>query len=348
MNRDEPNRKVEELLAAAPLEPAEVERAWGRFRARREADPLAGLGERGARRLAGWLALGAGIALVGSLGFSPSVRAATASVLALFRVEHIAVLPLDTAASPLADPTVSRMISELTRDEVKVTLNEHGQAAADAAQASQLAGFAVRYAPNWGAGGAAPSFRVQGAKTLQVTVDRERTQAVLSAAGIAGQLPASLDGAMVTVHVPRAVAVLYGECGKWAGPDAGPATAPPMSGNCTVLGEGPSPEVTTPPGLDIRQLAALDLQLLGLSPEQANEYLQTIDWTSTLVVPFPRGQAQPRQVGVDGADGVLLSRSRADGAGQYVLLWNRQGMLYFIAGRGDGSQGLQLADELTH
>lgn len=346
MNREERNSKADELLAAvAPEETPDVERAWERFQARRESDPLASLNGDGARRWSGWLALGVGAALLGSLGFSSSVRSATAGVLALFRVDHVAALPFDEAASPLADPTVNRMIKELQRDELKVTLNESNQNAADATQASQLAGFSVRYAPYWGAAGA-PGFRVQGAKAFQITVDRDRTQAVLAAAGIADQLPLSLDGAVVTVHLPRAVAVLYGDCSRWES-SLGALPSPPVGGGCTVLGEGPSPEVTTPPGLDMRQIAMVDLQLLGLSPAQADEYLQTIDWTSTLVVPIPEELAQqPRQVSVDGAEGLLLTRGR-EGLGQYVLLWSRQGMLYFIAGPGDGSQGLQLAGELT-
>ncbi|HUX67638.1 MAG TPA: hypothetical protein VMV31_09125 [Terriglobales bacterium] len=350
MNRepqDDPN--VAELMASLAPPPAsepDRARAWERFRRRRLATPLPPPAPW--RRRPAWVAAGAAAALVGALGFSPRARSATARMLSLFRVNQVAALPFDAAGAPAADRSVRRMIAQLMRDEVTVTRNEPNLSAANIAQASQLAGFAVRYAP-YADASAAPAFRVQGGKDFQLTLDRARAQAILDAAGLGAQpLPPSLEGATIAVHLPRTVAVMYGPCAQWAAHSRGGFDAPPPTAGCTVLGEGPSPEVSLPPGLDMQQLAVLGLQLLGMTPEQAQQYCQTIDWTSTLVVPFPRGQAQSRPVAVDGVQGILLTRARPGQVPHYVLLWSRQGMLYSIVGAGDGSQGLSLAGELTN
>lgn len=319
--------------------------AWSRFEARRRNAPAAG---RVWPLRPSWLVFGTAAGLVLALGFSPRLRTATAQVLSLFRVSQVAALPFTPLPNaPFADRTTAGMISQMLSDSATVTLNEAPQSASSAAQASALAGFSLRYAPNWGS--AAPSFRVQGGKDFHLVLDRDRAQSILTNAGISDvELAPSLDGATVSVHLPRAVAVMYGDCAAWASATAGghPLPNAPTGANCTVLGEGPSPVVALPPGLDMQQVAVVGLQLLGMSPQEAQQYTQTIDWTSTLVVPFPRGQADSRQVSVDGVEGILLTRSRGADGLHYVLLWSRQGMLYSVAGAGDGTQGLALASEL--
>jgi len=346
MNGENFDPNVKELLAAT--DPADVggdaARAWSRFEARRRDAP--------ARAHAwhlrpSWLVFGTAVALVAALGFSPRVRTATAQVLSLFRVSQVAALPFTPLPNaPLADRTTAGMIAQMLADSATVTLNEAPQTASSADQASQLAGFSLRYAPSWGS--AAPAFRVQGGKDFHLVLDRARAQSILDDAGVAGvELAPNLDGAAISVHLPRGVVVMYGDCAAFAAAtaDGHPSSNPPVGPNCTVLGERPSPVVSLPPGLDMQQIATVGLQLLGMSPQEAQQYTSTIDWTSTLVVPFPRGQATSQQVSVDGVQGILLTRSRAGEGLHYVLLWSRQGMLYFVTGAGDGTQGLTLASE---
>lgn len=344
MKEEKRNEIVAAAMAAvAPAQEPDVTRAWERFLTRRE---QAALPAPGWFRRPAWVGLAAGAALVGTLGFSPRARSATARMLSLFRVSQVAAVPFDAASAPVAASGVGSLIQQMMKDEVVVTRNDSPQMASGSAQASQLAGFAVRYAAGWN--GAAPSgFRVQGGKAFHLTVDRTRAQAILSAAGLNAELPQNLDGATISVEVPRAVAVMYGNCAAWAASGSAQPPEPPANLSCTVLGEGPSPEVSLPPGLDVQQLAAVELQLLGMSPSEAQQYVDTIDWTSTLVVPFPRGEADSKTVTVDGVEGILLTRRQNIG-NSYVLLWSRQGMLYSVAGAGDGSQGLELASELAN
>jgi hypothetical protein len=289
-------------------------RAWQRFRAHRlrAARPRS-------RFRALWLGLAAA-ALVGALGFTPAGR----SVLSIFRVTQVAALPFDASSdAPLASGGTMQLLRQMLADNVTVTLDEKKQSVASATDAARLAGFVPRVPVAW----SDAAFVVDGGKDFHMLIDRARAEQVLNDAGLVGvSLPASIDGGVVAVHLPRALTI---------------------SGGGAVLHEGPSPVVSLPQGLDMRKIAVVGLQLLGMSEAEAEQYCATIDWTSTLVVPFPRQEAESKPVTVDGVEGILLTRSGHSDGDHYVLLWTRQGMLYSIAGSGDGSQGLRLAGSLS-
>jgi hypothetical protein len=113
-----------------------------------------------------------------------------------------------------------------------------------------------------------------------------------------------------------------------------------------MLVQIPSPTVTTPPDLDVAQLAQIGLQFTGMSAEEAQTFSQTVDWTSTLIVPIPRNGAVYTQVPVDGVTGYLIQRP-ADDAPQYAVIWVKDGILYAIGGLGSNSSAaLEMADSL--
>src|SRR6185437_6644178 len=148
---------------------------------------------------------------------------------------------------------------------------------------------------------------------------------------------------------PRGVAVLYGDCGAWAQQSRRGLPGPPDNAGCTVLVESPSPTVSLPPGLDMGKIAEVGLQLLGWTPEEAAQFCRTVDWSSTLVVPFPRKQANSTTVAVDGVQGVLFTpkpEAKSSSGVHYLLLWSRAGMLYSIAGTGSARDALAMAARL--
>lgn len=335
-------RWVEEQLASLDRDDStavHVGAAWERWQARHALRSA----PRPRRHRLAWAGSAACLALIGALGFSSAARSATARVLALFRITQVTALPLDiNGSAPLADRTTAGMIQQLVSDSLTVTRNDPNQLAATAGAATGLVGFAVRVP-----GGIGARYQVRGEKDFQMVVDRNRAQAILDSAGLVGvDLPPSLDGSTISVHLPAAVTVMMGDCSTWQAQPQNGFPSPPANGACTVLGESPSPAVNLPPGLDMQKIAEVGLQLLGMSAEEAQQYCQTIDWTSTLVVPFPRSQAQSQTVSVDGVQGILLTRTPPNGQPFYVLLWSRGGMLYSIAGPGAGSQGLALAAQL--
>jgi hypothetical protein len=108
--------------------------------------------------------------------------------------------------------------------------------------------------------------------------------------------------------------------------------------NCILLAEIPSPSVNAPSDLDVEQLAEIGLQFTGMTPAQAHDFSQTVDWTSTLVIPIPRNGSTYKQVAVDGVTGYLIQRP-ADDAPQYALVWLKNGIIYAIGGEGSDTAG---------
>jgi hypothetical protein len=297
-----------------------------------------------------WLAAAAVLVLALSFSFAP-VRIWAGQFLGLFRVQQIEVLPLDvTQLDRLSsDPTLSQQLSQLFSDSVHIS-REPGPVAetASADEASQQAGFGVRVLS---AAQGSPRFMVSSGPAFEAVIDRAKAQALLDAAGRSDlQLPASVDGATVKVDVATGVTVAYGDCPKSApgamndSPDPDNVT---LARNCVMLAQVPSPSVVTPPDLDMGQLAELGLQLAGMSAAEAHSFSQTIDWTSTLVVPIPRNAAAYAKVNVDGVTGTVIYRRYGEGRAQeYTLLWVKNGIVYALAGYGTTDQAAALANSI--
>jgi hypothetical protein len=101
-----------------------------------------------------------------------------------------------------------------------------------------------------------------------------------------------------------------------------------------------------PAGLDPVTLGEAAFKWLGMPAEDAHRLAQTIDWTSTVVIPLPTDVAQAREVTVDGVTGLMLEgNNRA--RGNTLFVWQRADMVYGIDGEGVNSDLLlQLADSL--
>jgi hypothetical protein len=294
----------------------------------------------------------AGLAIVALLAtafsFAP-VRAWAGEILALFRVQKIVVLPIDTTRlTELGnDDTLSKQISSLLSESTEVT-KKAGQpkAVADAAQASQAAGFAVRLPASRKD---TPQLVVQGGTAFQAVIDRAHAQALLDDAGLTDlKLPASLDGATIKVDIPAGVTAGYGDCPKLdeVGDETGKSAPARRMVNCVLLAQIPSPTVNAPPDLDVQQLAEIGLQFTGMSAKQAHDFSQTVDWTSTLVIPIPRNGSTYKQIAVDGVTGYLIQRPAGD-APQYALVWLKNGVIYAIGGFGsDTAAALAMGNSL--
>ena len=277
----------------------------------------------------------------------PATRALADQVLNLFRVQQVTVLPVDfTGMKQLSgNGPLGQQLSDLVSG--SITVKEKPGApvpATDAADASQKAGFQVRLP----ASATVSRLSVQNAAAFDLKIDRAKAQALLNEAGRSDLvLPKDIDGAVVSVNVPASVRADFGTC-----PD--PAAAEGMmqgSGSrnypdCVILAEIPSPTVNAPANVDVAQLAQIGLEFTGMSKEQAAAYTQTIDWTSTLVVPIPKNAATYQQVTVDGVTGTLIQRP-SDDAADFVLIWIKNGIVYSIGGLGSNSQqAIDMANSL--
>ena len=297
-----------------------------------------------------WAGLVSVLVLAMAFSLAP-VQAWASEFLGLFRVQQVQVLPIDTTqlSSISNDSSLVKQISQLFSDSVTVSHQPADPVVvASAAEASQAAGFGVRLL---GAGVGTPRLTVQDGTAFQVVLNRQRAQDILNQAGRSDlQLPASIDGATISVSVPKAVTAAYGNCPQPSGADAAVSNTRKITvgsfGNCTLLAQLPSPTVDTPPDLNIAQLAEIGLQFTGMSAANAHQLSQSVDWTSTLVIPFPSNAGTYEQVSVDGVTGTLISRNGRGAGGQYSLIWVKNGILYGLTGNGTGDQALALAQSI--
>jgi hypothetical protein len=242
------------------------------------------------------------------------------------------------------------MVAKMISDKVVVTVNEQDQAASDPASATKLAGFPVKLISSRKD---QPKLAVSGEHAINLTVDRSRLQAIFNEAGHPDLLvPQSLDGAAVAVQIPRAVQVQYGTCptpttatNAIASNVTGPPAASTQFSDCVRLREGPSPKVNVPPGLDVENLAQIGLEVAGMNPTQSHDFLQTVDWKSTLTMTVPRFLRSYQGVTINGTQGTLLTLAGRRGPG-YTLVWAKDGMVYSLVGFGDSSEAVALASSL--
>lgn len=289
-----------------------------------------------------WVAACAAV-LVAVGAIVPATRSMAANVLAMLRVQKVTVV---TISPPLLDQPemqqqMGRMIEQFLTDKLVVTIKPGPpQPVQSAAQAAAMAGFAARLPAN----DAPARLLVHGEAAFQMTLDRDRVQAIITAAGRSDlQLPAAADGALIAVHIPRSVLAEYGSCPP---PNAGKRSAAGFA-DCVVLHEVPSPTLSVPPNLNLEQMAEIGLQVAGMSAQEAAAFCRTVDWTSTLVIPVPQRESSYRQVPVDGVQGMLIQVTpEGRRPAGYALTWVRQGVIYALTGQGDPTPALNLASEM--
>ena len=293
------------------------------------------------------------VAVVLVLTVAP-VRAWAESLLGIFRVERFTVLEIDPSAfkdnglqnNQLLNQAMSRVLS----DEVTVTQKpQKPQLVADAATASKAAGFQVQLLP----GETPSSMLVRSGGGMQLKLNRDRIQSILDEAGRSDlQVPASVDGATVGVRVPASVFTFYGNCGDLAARAAGdvPRSAAKSKqapdATCISLVELPSPVVSAPQEIDPAQIAQVALQFLGMSANDAANFTQTVDWTSTLVLPVVRGKSTYEQVHVNGNDAALLRPVNEAESARFSLMWVDNGIIFNLSGTGDDTTAVNLASQL--
>jgi len=164
------------------------------------------------------------------------------------------------------------------------------------------------------------------------------------------KLPAELDGAEVSMELPVAVGAGYGTCEvspemmREAGVD--PDRPIVNLSECVTLTQFPSPEISAPPGLDIARIGQGFLQVLGMTPEEAAQFSQNVDWTTTLVIPIPRDGTEYQVVLVDGVEGTLIMQSERSEFPHYLLVWIKDGIVYALTGPGDAQSAVELANSL--
>jgi hypothetical protein len=302
---------VGRLLAAEPDE-IDVDAAWARFLAAAPAaestdhrhDPA---GRRRmtmpkirSRRSRVAATLVAACAILALFTLAP-VRSAAAQFLAIFRVREIRTVPFDPSRP---EELIQSGFDPEEFVEVEVVSGggglEESRPLSGLSEAEAEVGFALRVPARLGE---PVAVELVPAQTVRLHVDGARVHELLDGLGLDASAVPPEDG-VVQVRTWDGVAMGF-ERGE----------------RNVVYLTAPSPEVTLPPGWDPAALGRLYLTMLGASPGEAESLAASIDWTSTLVLPVPAGQAETRHVQVDGVEGVLFldsgdgPRGKDDAAG---------------------------------
>ena len=262
------------------------------------------------------LASAAGIALVVALFTVPAVRVAAQNALDLFRVRTFAAVEVDQSRLD----QLRAIHDQLGQDPASLVF-DHQEVLQQPAQpmdypSADLAGNAAGLPNLRQPRGALPNglhftkATVSGEGAARMSVNTEKLRKVVEMLGLTDvRIPAGLDGQQVTVHKPAVVMQEF-----------------EGATNHMSLVESLSPEVSLPPGTDMRQLGEIGLRVLGLEADEARRVASSIDWKSTVVVPVPPTAESFRQVHVNGQTGLLIRFGQTDENGKRrksgaLLLW---------------------------
>ncbi len=294
-----------------------------------------------------WIVVGIIVILVAAIAFPP-VQAIANSFLGLFRVQKFTVVSVDPSNLQARLESANQLELMFSED---VTVDEKGepQEVDSSSEASALAGIPVRLPAGMNND---PRLKVMPGATANFAVNLEHVQAVLNEIDLPDiSLPANLDGAMVSVDIPTSVSAEYGECEyvpmdpARSGYDPDDPEQMPRT-RCTVLVQAKSPTISAPPGLDIEQIGNAFLQVIGMSPEEADHFAQNIDWTTTFIIPIPQYGTTYQEMPVDGVIGTLILQEYKDQETQYALLWVKDGIVYALSGPGSATTAARIASNL--
>jgi hypothetical protein len=309
------------------------------------------IGFRWLRPVAATLAAVALIALALSV---PAVRVWASSFLSLFRVQKVSVVQIDPASfrslqKDFFNESMSPRLEQFFSDTVHVRKNGEQRTASTIEEAGRISGFGVR-AP--ARAGKPSRIVVEPSTDVSFALDIPRLQALLEDAGHGEvRLPESADGQMVNAHIPSSVAMFFGNCPERAEESAekeehrhGWRQFP----DCKIMVQLPGPSVAAPPDFDIVGLSSTLMQVLGMTPEQARTWSESIDWRTTLVVPIPRDpRMKIAEIEVDGVKGTLVTVPDRHGAPPaYNVVWVRDGILYNFLGQGKADDALQILNTM--
>lgn len=272
-------------------------------------------------RIRRWLAPAAAVIVAAALLALPPVRAAADQLLQVFRVQTVVFVPVSGERMQQLE-SLNFDGKSLFLAEPKI-VNEPAEPreVASADEAAAAVGFPLSQPADL----SASSYTVSDRTIAELQVNVESARELLRLTGVEDvTLPDALGAQPITVNMAPSAVTRY------------------ASGALDVqLIQGTAPEVNLPEGVDLSQLGRAALRVLGMAPEQADALSSQIDWSSTLIFPFPADLTTVRQVSVNGAPG-LLTTGGGRGQRSAQLYWQR-GERFFVL-EVEGALG---GDELT-
>jgi hypothetical protein len=179
-------------------------------------------------------------------------------------------------------------------------------------------------------------WNVIGTGSATFTLDASAARAAATRAGRAApQIPASLDGASITVNAGPGVVAVYGGNGT-SGDQAG-ANPPAL-----IVGEGLRPTAATN-GATLAQLEDFLVSQPGISPQLAAEIRAIGQPASTLPIPIITGVMTSQTITIDSVQGVVSGDSSGLGT---AVIWEKNGIVRVVAGAVARSEVVSIAESL--
>jgi len=261
------------------------------------------------------------------------VREAAADFLSLFRVRKFAVIPLDQGQMDRLE-SLARQAEDAFGEPQIVREEGPEQVVAGAAEAAALAGYPVRSPGRLPEGTSLEKIAVRSGPAMHFEFEQQALATVLQAAGASTDGLPQTESIVFDVDVANAVLQQY------------QVASPQSRFSRLEFMQVPSPQVDLPAGIDPIALAKTGFLFLGMPAEDAERMANSIDWTSTLVIPLPTDAGRAREVSVDGVTGLLVEDVQSNSRSSAVL-WERDGILYFMSGTNlDQKVLLDAADSL--
>jgi hypothetical protein len=219
---------------------------------------------------------------------------------------------------------------------------------ADARAASLLAGVPVRVATYVPAGIPRPAqYHVRARSTTTFTFSAAR--ATISASQTGKDLPpmpAGIDGSTLVASLGPVVVATYGVAPRGFGRlharlrfhHGGPG----LHGPLLVVAQAPAPRVSSS-GASVRQIEDYLLALPGVPADLAAEIRAIGDPSTTLPIPVPVDREVAQPVTVQGVSGLGVLDDTGIGSG---VVWQRDGIIYAVAGTLRAREILAVADSL--
>ncbi|MEQ1831538.1 MAG: hypothetical protein ABL977_00680 [Candidatus Eisenbacteria bacterium] len=284
----------------------------------------------------------AAVALVAASFMLPAVRVAAQNALDVFRVQTFTAVEIDgdmqERFKQLQDMGDDPMSAILEKQDLHEPAKPVDYPSADlAASAAGLPG--LRKPGPMPAGLTFEKATATGQGSARFIVHAAKVQHVLDVLGINDvHVPMAFDGKSISVHMPSSVIQRF-KSGKRE----------------LAIIEANSPEVSLPPGADLKQMGEIGLRVLGLEPDEARRTAASIDWRNTLVVPVPTNAASFRQVDINGHQGLMIRTSgepasEANGGrarrGGVMVMWSEGNRVFAVQGDVQAEDVLEVAQSL--
>lgn len=266
----------------------------------------------------------------------PSMQAAAGQILQTFRVQSTTFLPVDTARlSQLQSLDFDTSTLFLSKPQIAAG-SMHRTTVASAQEATSAAGFVPEHVGSLPTVPRQVEMSVYSRSNITFTVNVDSLRSILSMLNINDvTLPDALGTQPISANIPPAVVTSY-----------------KAEDYSLSLYQGRSPEVSLPAGVDMAQLGKAALRVLGMNSSQADTMSKQIDWSSTLIVPFPTGLSNVKQVQIGDVTGLLVQSSGIKGMGTQafapgehtLLYWQRGDHFYVLDGEGERVQESTMLD----